>query len=309
MGIGRKNVMEVNQKALIDSNLSDLSLVNKGKVRDIYDLGDTLLFIASDRISAFDVILPEGIPGKGAVLTALSSYWFDWLAGMDDMPGHHLISSEFSDFPEVCHPYQSILEGRSMVVRKATPLSVECIVRGYLAGSGWKDYKKEGAISSVKLPPGLLESDRLPEVIFTPSTKANEGEHDMNISFNKMCSEIGSELAEQVRAASLSIYKAASQMAKKRGIIIADTKMEFGIDEMTGELLLIDELLTPDSSRFWPASSYSRGRAQPSFDKQFVRDYLLSVRWEGSPPPPHLPEAIIRQTQDRYAEALKRLTA
>jgi len=296
-------------EALIDSNLFDLHLVNKGKVRDIYDLGETLLFVASDRISAFDVILPEGIPGKGAVLTALSSYWFSWLAGQKDMPRHHLLSSEFDDFPEVCRPYRSILEGRSMVVQKARPLPVECIVRGYLAGSGWKDYQRSGAISGEKLAEGLLESDRLPEVLFTPSTKASEGEHDMNISFKQMCSEIGSELAGKVRKASLSIYKAASDLAKKRGIIIADTKMEFGLHETTGELLLIDELLTPDSSRFWPATSYSPGRAQPSFDKQFVRDYLLSIKWEGSPPPPHLPKTIIRQTQERYAEALKRLRA
>ncbi len=301
--------MNTKSKALINSDFSNLRLVNQGKVRDIYDLGETLLFVASDRISAFDVILPEGIPGKGAVLTALSSYWFTWLARLDGMPGHHLISSEFNEFPEVCHPYRNILEGRSMVVRKARPLPVECIVRGYLAGSGWKDYKKNGAISGERLPTGLLESDRLPEVIFTPSTKAGEGEHDMNISFKRMCSEIGSELAEKVRKASISIYKKASLMAEKRGIIIADTKMEFGLDEASGELLLIDELLTPDSSRFWPASAYSPGRAQPSFDKQFVRDYLLSVKWEGSSPPPHLPEAIILQTQERYVEAMKRLTA
>lgn len=225
------------------------------------------------------------------------------------MPRHHLISAEFEEFPKVCRPYRSILDGRSMVVRKARPLPVECIVRGYLAGSGWKDYKKNGAISGEKLPTGLLESDRLPEVIFTPSTKACEGEHDMNISFKQMCAEIGSELAEKVRKASLSIYKKASLMAEERGIIIADTKMEFGLDENTGELLLIDELLTPDSSRFWPASSYTPGCAQASFDKQFVRDYLLSINWEGSPPPPHLPEAIILKTQERYAEALKQLTA
>ena len=301
--------MKAKHKALIDSNLSGLRLVNQGKVRDIYDLGETLLFVASDRISAFDVILPENIPGKGAVLTALSSYWFAWLAGLDGMPRHHLLNSEFDAFPEVCRPYRAILEGRSMVVQKARPLPVECIVRGYLAGSGWKEYQKSGAISGEKLPEGLLEADRLPEVIFTPSTKADEGEHDMNISFKQMCSEIGSDLAEKVREASLSIYKAASRIAEKRGIIIADTKMEFGLDEVTGELLLIDELLTPDSSRFWPASSYSPGRAQPSFDKQFVRDYLLSINWDGSSPAPHLPESIIRQTQERYLEALKRLTA
>ncbi len=295
-------------EALIDSNLSDLQLVNKGKVRDIYDLGDTLLFVASDRISAFDVILPEGIPGKGKVLTALSSYWFSWLAGLHGLPKHHLLSDQFDDFPEICRPYRAILEGRSMVVQKAKPLPVECIVRGYLSGSGWKDYKKSGAISGEKLPSGLLESDRLPEVIFTPSTKAKEGDHDMNISFKQMCSEIGTELAEKVKIASLAIYHEASQMAEKRGIIIADTKMEFGLDEATGELLLIDELLTPDSSRFWPLASYSPGRAQASFDKQFVRDYLLSIHWEGSPPPPHLPEAIIQQTRQRYFEALRRLT-
>lgn len=300
--------MALTGEALIESNLPALDLVNKGKVRDIYDLGETLLFVASDRISAFDVILPEGIPGKGKVLTALSSYWFSWLSGLEGMPKHHVLSTEFDDFPQNCRPYRAILEGRSMVVQKAKPLPVECIVRGYLAGSGWKDYQNNTAISGESLPAGLLESDRLPEVIFTPSTKATEGDHDMNISFEQMCSEIGVELAKKVRAASLTIYKAASLEAEKCGIIIADTKMEFGFDEMTGELLLIDELLTSDSSRFWPASSYSPGRAQSSFDKQFVRDYLLSIKWDGSPPPPHLPETIIRQTQERYFEALNRLT-
>jgi phosphoribosylaminoimidazole-succinocarboxamide synthase len=259
--------MLIERKVLKESQLSGLQLVNQGKVRDIYDLGETLLLVASDRISAFDVVLPEGIPGKGAVLTALSSYWFAWLESLDGMPKHHLLSTKFKDFPEACRPHRDVLEGRSMVVQKARPLPVECIVRGYLAGSGWKDYQRTGSISGVSLPLGLRQADPLPEVIFTPSTKASDGEHDMNITFKQMCSELGDELAGKVRAASLSIYGAASRMAKKQGIIIADTKMEFGLDESTGELLLIDELLTPDSSRFWPASSYSPGSAQPSFDK------------------------------------------
>ncbi len=294
---------------LLESQLGDIPLVAKGKVRDIYDLGDALLFVATDRISAFDVILPEGIPGKGAILTALSCYWFNTLALFDGMPKTHLITAEFDHFPEVCQAYRTTLAGRSMLVRKAKPLPVECIVRGYLSGSGWKDYHQNGHISGVKLPEGLIESERLPEPIFTPSTKASIGGHDMNISFAEMKSKIGEDLAEKVRKASLLIYKQASKMAEARGIIIADTKMEFGLDEKTGALLLIDELLTPDASRFWPAASYVPGKTQASFDKQFVRDYLLSINWNGAPPPPHLPDQIIQQTRERYIEALKRLTS
>jgi len=296
------------QNVLLESHLADLPLINKGKVRDIYDLGEALLFVATDRLSAFDVILPEGIPGKGKILTALTCHWFKNLSQFEGMPETHLITAEFDHFPDRCLPYRSVLEGRSMVVRKAKPLPVECIVRGYLSGSGWKDYLRTGTISDVKLPKGLVESDRLPEPIFTPSTKASIGAHDMNIGFEEMKSKIGDALAERVRSLSLLIYRKASEMAEARGIIIADTKMEFGLDEKTGALLLIDELLTPDASRFWPAASYAPGKAQASFDKQFVRDYLLSIHWEGAPPPPHLPEAIIQQTHARYVEALERLT-
>lgn len=306
--ISKENIAS-SKEILLESTLSNLHLLNRGKVRDIYDLGDAYLFVATDRISAFDVILPEGIPGKGYVLTALSRFWFKWLSEKDDMPQVHLITAEFDNFPEQCHPYRSILEGRSMIVRKAEPLPVECIVRGYLAGSGWKDYFKSSAISGEKLPSGLIESERLSEPIFTPSTKASVGGHDRNISFEEMKSLIGKNLAEKIRRISISIYKMATILARRSGIIIADTKMEFGIDKTTGKLILIDEFLTPDASRFWPEAHYSPGRAQPSFDKQFVRDYLLSINWNGSPPPPHLPETIVQQTSQRYFEALERLTS
>ncbi|MFQ5597563.1 MAG: phosphoribosylaminoimidazolesuccinocarboxamide synthase [Nitrospiria bacterium] len=301
--------MGLSEDVVLETGLSDLELLHQGKVRDIYDLGYALLFVATDRISAFDVILPEGIPGKGRILTMLSLFWFQWLSKMEDMPRSHLITAAFEDFPPDCNAYRPILEGRSMLVRKATPIPVECIVRGYLSGSGWKDYLQCGSISGQTLPPGLMESEALPEAIFTPSTKSAVGGHDLNISFEEMQSMIGADLAKRVREISLTIYKRALKKAKACGIILADTKMEFGLDPATGDLLLIDELLTPDSSRFWPEASYSPGKAQPSFDKQFVRDYLLSIEWNGSPPPPHLPEAIVRQTRRRYDEALKALTA
>ncbi len=300
--------MEI-KEVLLESHLPELGQAVRGKVRDIYDLGDSLLFVATDRISAFDVILPEGIPGKGNVLTQLSLYWFDWLTKWDHPVSHHVLTADSDRYPEKCAPYRQLLEGRSMIVQKAEPLPVECIVRGYLSGSGWKEYLQKGSVSGVKLPAGLLESARLPEPIFTPSTKAAVGSHDMNISFEEMKGLIGAPVAEEVRTRSLQIYKAAAKKAEACGLIIADTKMEFGLDPKTRNLILIDELLTPDSSRFWPQSSYAPGKGQASFDKQFVRDYLLSIDWNGTPPPPHLPEKVVQQTSERYVEALKRLTS
>jgi phosphoribosylaminoimidazole-succinocarboxamide synthase len=293
---------------LLESHLPLLGKPKKGKVRDIYDLGDRLLFVATDRISAFDVVLPEGIPGKGYVLTQLSRSWFEWFAQMPDAPQNHYVTADFDRFPEACHPYRDALEGRSMVVRKAQPLPVECIVRGYLSGSGWKEYLQKGSVSGVRLPAGLVESDRLPEPIFTPSTKAPIGTHDINISFDEMKSMVGESVANEVRASSLFIYRQAAERAETRGIIIADTKMEFGLDPKTGSPILIDEVLTPDSSRFWPRTAYAPGKAQPSFDKQYVRDYLLSMNWNGTPPPPHLPQSVVEQTRRRYFEALDLLS-
>jgi phosphoribosylaminoimidazole-succinocarboxamide synthase len=291
-----------------ETNLADLGPKKIGKVRDIYDLGDALLLVATDRISAFDVVLPDGIPGKGYVLTQLSRFWFEWLGSVQRTFNHHLIDTEIEKFPEACQKYREILAGRSMLVKKAKPLPVECIVRGYLSGSGWKEYRESGKICGLALPAGLKESERLPEPIFTPSTKATKG-HDENISFEQMKALTGEGLANDARSMSLAIYEGASDFARSRGIIIADTKMEFGIDPRTGRLLLIDEVLTPDSSRFWPEEGYVPGRAQPSFDKQFVRDFLDSVRWDRRPPAPRLPEDVIRRTSEKYFEAMTRLTA
>lgn len=300
--------MKVPKEILLESHLPGLGAPKRGKVRDIYDLGDDFLFVASDRISAFDVVLPEGIPGKGYVLTHLSLHWFEWFAKMGDSVPNHVITAEFDRFPEKCRPYREVLEGRSMLVRKAEPLPVECIVRGYLSGSGWKEYQKTGTVCGEKLPAGLVESARLPEPIFTPSTKAPMGTHDINIPFEEMKSKVGASLAEEVRTASLNIYRKAAARAEARGIIIADTKMEFGLDPETKRPILIDELLTPDSSRFWPMDAYTPGQGQPSFDKQYVRDYLLSIHWNGTPPPPHLPPSVVEQTSRKYFEALERLT-
>ncbi len=293
---------------LLESQFSRLGVPKRGKVRDIYDLGDTLLLVATDRISAFDAILPDGIPGKGYVLTQLSLFWFEWLSKMMDGVPHHLLTADINCFPEQCLPYREILDGRSMVVRKAKPLPVECIVRGYISGSGWKAYREGGAIAGEKLPEKLVESSRLPDPIFTPSTKGEIGVHDITISFNEMTAIVEKSLSEEIREICIRIYKKASCLAEEKGIIIADTKMEFGLDPATGSLMLIDELLTPDSSRFWPLAAYAPGRGQPSFDKQYVRDYLLSIKWEGKGPAPHLPQAVIEQTSHRYFEALERLT-
>jgi len=294
-----------NAPALLESNFPSLGPKKQGKVRDTYDLGDCLLLVASDRISAFDVVLTEGIPGKGYVLTQLSRCWFERLWKKDGLVPHHLRTMDPGKFPEACQPYLEILAGRSMVVEKAHPLPVECIVRGYLSGSAWNEYKKQGTVCEQPLPTGLRESDPFAEPLFTPSTKATKG-HDENISFDKMKAMIGSALAEEVKRVSFEIYKRAAALAEGRGIIIADTKFEFGIDSQTKQLMVIDEVLTPDSSRFWPKDQYEAGKSQPSFDKQYVRDYLDSVGWDHSPPPPHLPDEVVKQTSAKYREALER---
>ena len=293
---------------MLESRLEGLPLKSRGKVRDIYDLDEHLLLVATDRISAFDVVLPEGIPGKGAVLTQLSVFWFRWLYEYEDIVPNHLITSDVAEYPRVCQPYHDILKGRSMLVQKAAPLPVECIVRGYLSGSGWADYQRTGEVCRQSLPHGLVESQRLPEPLFTPSTKAEQGQHDLNISFHEMEATVGKELANTVRDASVKIYQRAAAYAEKKGIIIADTKLEFGVHPATGQLMLIDEVLTPDSSRFWPLDGYTPGRPQPSFDKQFVRDYLISIKWNKTPPAPHLPPEVIAQTSARYQEAYRVLT-
>lgn len=289
---------------ITQTNCPELNLVNRGKVRDIYDLGEHLLIVASDRISAFDVIMDEGIPQKGYVLTEISKFWFEQ---MTDLIPHHLISTDIDDFPAITHQYRDQLEGRSMLTKKAQPLPVECIVRGYISGSGWKEYQQNGSISSIPLPAGLVQSDKLPETLFTPSTKAELGAHDENISFEETVKLCGKDIAEQVRDCSIKIYERARTLADSKGLIIADTKFEFGI--LDGKLIWIDEALTPDSSRFWPKDQYQPGSAQPSFDKQFLRDYLETLDWGKQAPAPKLPEEIIRKTGEKYLEALKRLTA
>ncbi|MCF6265525.1 MAG: phosphoribosylaminoimidazolesuccinocarboxamide synthase [Desulfuromusa sp.] len=281
-----------------------LNLINQGKVRDIYDLGEHLLIVASDRISAFDVIMNEGIPQKGYVLTQISKFWFEQ---MSDLVPHHLISTDIKDFPAITHQYRDQLEGRSMLAKKAQPLPIECIVRGYLSGSGWKEYQQSGSLCSIPLPTGLVQSDKLPETLFTPSTKAELGEHDENISFEQAIELCGAETAQQVSDISIKIYERARDLADKKGIIIADTKFEFGL--LDGQLIWIDEALTPDSSRFWPKDQYQPGGPQPSFDKQFLRDYLETLDWGKQAPAPKLPEEIVRKTGEKYLEALKRLTA
>jgi phosphoribosylaminoimidazole-succinocarboxamide synthase len=287
---------------VIRTDFEDLSLKGRGKVRDIYDLGETLLIVATDRISAFDVVMPNPIPDKGMVLTRISRFWFD---AMKDIVPNHLISTEVGDFPEVCKPHEEILAGRTMWVKKAQPLPVECVVRGYLSGSGWKEYQTRGEVCGIRLPEGLVESSKLEEPIFTPATKAEAGTHDENISFEQVVELIDRERADQVKAISISIYQRAREMAERKGIIIADTKFEFGTSG--DKLLLIDEVLTPDSSRFWPKDEYHPGGPQKSFDKQFLRDYLLTLDWDKSPPAPQLPQEIIEKTRERYLEALKRV--
>jgi len=284
------------------TEFKSLTLKGRGKVRDIYDLGDRLLIVATDRISAFDVVMPNPIPDKGRVLTQLSKFWFNLTK---EIVPNHVISTEVKDFPEECRPYQEILRDRSMLVVKTQPLPIECVVRGYLSGSGWEEYKKTGEVCSIALPKGLVESSKLEEPIFTPATKEEIGRHDENITFEKVEMIVGKELAQRLKSLSLSIYKKARDFAEGNGILIADTKMEFGIKD--GKLLLIDELLTPDSSRFWPKDDYRPGSSQKSFDKQFLRDYLLSIHWDKNPPAPQLPEEIIQKTREKYLEAYERL--
>jgi phosphoribosylaminoimidazole-succinocarboxamide synthase len=289
--------ISLEDRPILFTDFKGANRITRGKVRDIYAAGDNLLIVTTDRISAYDVVMDSGIPGKGKVLTGISVFWF---GQMGDIVPHHIISTDPDDFPKEFLPYRDKLEGRSMLVKKAKPFPIECVVRGYLAGSGWKEYKSNGSVCGINLPSGLRESDRLPEPIFTPATKAEEG-HDENISFEQAAETIGSDLAEHLRDISIRIYTRACAIAEECGIIIADTKMEFGT--VNGNVILIDELLTPDSSRFWPKQEYEPGRSQKSYDKQFLRDYLESLNWNKQPPPPPLPEDIIRRTAEKYLEA------
>ncbi len=297
--------MPMTTETVLETHLKGVKLFKRGKVRDVYDLGGRLLIVATDRISAFDVVLPTGIPGKGAVLTALSSFWFGKIQGI--VPSH-FIDSEFDRIagrhPEL-KPFRDVLAGRSMEVRKAQVIPIECVARGYLSGSGWKEYQKNRSVCGITLPVGLKESGELPEPIFTPATKEESG-HDINISETEMASRVGEDLTRRLKAASLRVYTLARDYARSKGILIADTKFEFGLQD--GKILLVDEVLTPDSSRFWPLDGYRPGGAQASFDKQFVRDYLESIRWDKTPPGPALPEEIARKTGEKYREALRQLT-
>ncbi|MGC8966501.1 MAG: phosphoribosylaminoimidazolesuccinocarboxamide synthase [Caldimicrobium sp.] len=290
-------------QALFETNLSSVPLLHRGKVRDIYDLGDRLLIVATDRISAFDVVLPTPIPDKGKILTLMTLFWLDFLK---DLIENHLVTADVEKYPEVLKPYKDLLKNRSMLVKKAKVLPVECIVRGYITGSAWKEYQERGEVCGIKLPEGLKECAKLPEPIFTPSTKAELGKHDINLTFEEMKKLIGEELSERVKENSLKLYSMASAYAEKRGIIIADTKFEFGLYE--DRLILVDEVLTPDSSRFWPKEEYEPGKPQKSFDKQFIRDWLKNSGWKEGTPPPPIPEDIVFKTREKYLEALKRLT-
>ena len=287
---------------LLQLDLPGVRKLKSGKVREVFDLNDRLLFVATDRISAFDCIMPNGIPRKGEVLTQISYFWF---AQTEAFQPNHLLARGDDPLPATLQPYAAQLARRSMIVKKAQPLAIECVVRGYLAGSGWKEYREHQTVCGIKLPPGLVESSELPMPIFTPATKAESG-HDENIPFAQAAQIVGADVAEQVRAASLKLYRFASEYARQRGIIIADTKFEFGL--LDGKLMLIDEVLTPDSSRFWPADQYQPGKAQPSFDKQFVRDYLETLDWDKTPPAPALPPEVVARTQAKYLEAYERLT-
>lgn len=288
--------------AVTQTKFPSLKLFKKGKVRNVYDLGEYYLIVSTDRLSAFDVIMNQGIPGKGKILTQISKFWFNFTS---DIIENHVISTDVKQFPGACSDYADILQDRSMLVKKAELIPIECIVRGYISGSGWKDYKNTGAICGIKLPEGLIESDKLPESIFTPSTKANIGDHDENISEEKAVSIVGEEIYNFIKEKSLEVYSKAYNYAFKKGIIIADTKLEFGI--YNNSIIVIDEMLTPDSSRFWPLDKYQPGRAQDSYDKQYVRDYLLSINFNKQPPAPDLPESIINNTAAKYNEAYNKL--
>jgi phosphoribosylaminoimidazole-succinocarboxamide synthase len=290
------------EEVITKTEFSDLKLLMRGKVRDVYEVGDCLLIVTTDRVSAFDVVLPNGIPGKGRALTQMSVYWFGQVS---DMADNHLVATDVRDFPAELRKYADALRDRSMLVKKAKPLPIECIVRGYISGSGWKEYQKQGSVCGIKLPVGLVESARLDEPLFTPSTKAAEG-HDLNISYEETAGLIGGELAAKVRDMALSVYKRGRETAEKKGIIIADTKMEMGIYD--GRLILIDELMTPDSSRFWSAKTYEPGKGQDSYDKQIVRDYLLTLNWDFKYPGPELPAEIVSKTAARYQEILDIIT-
>jgi phosphoribosylaminoimidazole-succinocarboxamide synthase len=288
--------------ALYETNLPTLSLKGRGKVRDMYDLGDALLIVASDRISAFDVIMADPIPDKGKILTQISNFWFDQIKELVPI---HLLETDAARFPAPCRPYTDTLRDRSILVRKANVIPFECVVRGYLSGSGWKEYRQTGHVCGIRLPQGLVESDRLSEPIFTPATKEAVGTHDENVSFDRMARDLGADLAERLRALSLAVYRRARDIAETKGIILADTKFEFGL---AGDvLMLVDEVLTPDSSRFWPKDAYRPGGPQPSYDKQFLRDYLLSIKWPQTPPPPPLPANIVASTRAKYLEAYEKL--
>jgi len=292
---------------LLETSLESLTLHRRGKVRDVYDVGDDLLIVTTDRISAFDYVLGSGIPDKGKVLTQLSAFWFE---RMGDLVPHHLLSADVDAFPESLRPYRDLLQGRSMLVRKTRPVPVECVARGYLSGSGWKEYQQTGSVCGVELPAGLRESDRLPEPIFTPATKAESG-HDVNISEQEAGSIIGHDLTARLKALTLEIYSRGVAHAESKGILIADTKFEFGLvgaGSPASDVVLIDEVLTPDSSRFWPRAQYQPGHGQPSFDKQFVRDYLEQIRWNKQPPVPSLPEDVVSRTREKYVEAYRLLS-
>ncbi len=291
------------EQIVFETDFPKLNLLKRGKVRDMYDLGETLLMVATDRISAFDVIMPDPVPEKGKILTQISLFWFDV---MKPVISNHIISSNVDDYPEICKPYAEMLRDRSMLVKKAKPLPIECVVRGYISGSGWKSYQESGIVCGIKLPDGLQESEKLPEPIFTPSTKEEVGVHDVNINFEEAVKIIGRSLAEKVKEISLLIYKKGAELADKKGIIIADTKFEFGIFE--NDIILIDEILTPDSSRFWPKESYSPGQSQKSYDKQYLRDYLISINWDKVPPAPFLPKEVVKNTREKYLDALNLIT-
>lgn len=293
-------------EAIVTTEFKEIAPARRGKVRDIYDFGDKLLIVATDRISAFDVVLPNGIPGKGKILTQISKYWFDKTS---NIVRNHLLSTSVEDFPEVIRRHRRFVEGRSMLVKKAKPLPVECVVRGYLSGSGWKDYLENGSVCGIVLEPGLVESSKLRGPIFTPATKAEGGQHDENITFERMAGTIGRDVADYLKEISITLYDFGNKLAEEKGIIIADTKFEFGIDEISGDVILIDEILTPDSSRFWPKDEYSPGSPQKSFDKQFVRDYLISIGWNKKPPAPVLPPEIVEKTREKYLEALQKFTS
>lgn len=288
------------------TNFPELNLLHRGKVRDMYGIpghDDKLLMVATDRISAYDVVMDDAIPGKGAVLTELSLFWFNLLG---DIIENHLITANVEEYPEVCRQFDDQLTGRSMLVKKTRPLTIECIVRGYISGSFWSAYKKNSVVCGFQLPEGMLESEKLPEPLFTPSTKAEIGDHDENISLEQMEAIVGPEKTKEISAVSRALYQKAADYARTKGIIIADTKFEIG--ELDGKLILIDEVLTPDSSRFWPEDKYGVGRAQPSFDKQYLRDYLSHLDWDKTPPPPALPDEIIAKTRERYEEAVRKIT-